>query len=124
VKSPTVKFVVTDTHMGLGHSGLNEVIRAHKKQNPLFAKVMNTDGGLILFLNKSRTAAKLYAENGPVIGYLRLPAGKLTERSIEFIPETFGGSLQYASAAKSAFKKFLEVEKESKVGAKTQLQFG
>lgn len=115
---PVVRFVITDTHMGLGHSGLNEVIRAHKRKNSLFSKVMNTDGGMVLFLNTSRTAAKLFRENGEVIGYLRLPSGsRLTERNIDFIPETFGGSVQYASAVKNAFKKFLEIDGDRKTAA-------
>lgn len=123
---PTVRFVVTDVHMGLGHVGLNEVIRAHKKKNPLFAKVMNGDGGLVLFLNTSRTAAKLFMENGEVIGYLRLPGGgRLTEKSIDFVPKTFGGSIEYSSAVKSAFKKFLDIESETKkVADKSNLYAG
>lgn len=106
----SVRFVITKTHMGLGHTGLNGVIRDYKRKNPLFASIMK-EGGLVLFLNNSYTAAKLYAENGEVIGYLRLPGGeKLTVRSIDFIPKTFGGSLEYSSATKSALKKFLEMD--------------
>lgn len=101
--------------MGLGHAGLNDIIREQKKKNPLFAKVIKDDGGLVLFINTRRTAAKLYQENGEVIGYLRMPDGsRITERSIDFIPKTFGGSVEYASAVKAAFKKFLEVEKDAR----------
>lgn len=113
---PQVKFVITDVPMWLSHAGLNEVIRVHKKKNDIF-KAGIKDGGLILFLNAPRTAAKLFSENGEVIGYLRLPnGGKLTERSIDFIPKTFGGSVEYSSAVKRDFKKFLEEEKKQKPG--------
>lgn len=118
----TVRFIITDTHMGLGHAGLNEIIRREKRKNPLFAKVMNGDGGLVLFLNTARTACKLYAENGEVLGYLRTD-GAITEESVSLIPRTFGGSLEYASAVKNAFKKLLAVEKKS-LSDKAQLQTG
>jgi hypothetical protein len=106
-----VRFVITDVHMGSQHDGLDEVIRIQKRKNPLFAKVLKEDG-LVLFLNTSRTRAKLYREGGEVIGYLRTRDGrKLTESTIDLIPQTFGGSVEYAQATKSAFKKFLEIEK-------------
>lgn len=123
MSKPIVRFIVTDVHVGLGHAGLNEVIRAHKKKNKLFAQVMKEDGGLVLFLNGPKNACKLFAENGSVIGYLRLP-GQITERSIDFIPATFGGSLEYSSAVRSAFKKFLAVEKTRTNVDKSQLQTG
>jgi hypothetical protein len=117
-----VRAVIQDVHMGLGHSGLSDVIRAHKKKNKLFAEVMKTDGGMVLFLNASRTAAKLFYENGEVIGYLRMQS-KLTAENIDLIPRTFGGSLEYSSAVKNAFKALLQIEneKKSKVADKTLL---
>ncbi len=117
---PVVRFVITDTHMGMGHSGLNETIRQHKKKNQLFAKVMRNEGGLVLFLNTSMTAAKLFQENGNVVGYLRMP-GKLTEKNIDLIPKTFGGSLEYSTAVKSAFNKFFEAEKRQSHSERTAL---
>lgn len=119
---PVIRYVITDVHMGLGHAGLNEIIRAQAKKNELFAKAMRVEGGMVLFLNASRTAAKMYRENGEVIGYLRMPSGaRLTEANLDLIPRTFGGSVEYASAAKNAFKKFFEVEKPSKVAARAAL---
>ena len=109
--TPVVRFVVSDVHMGSQHDGLDEVIRTEKRKNPLFAKIIK-QGGLILFLNTPRTRAKLYAEGGAVLGYLRTRDGrKLTAETIDEIPATFGGSVQYAEATKRAFKKFLEIEK-------------
>ncbi len=111
---PTVKFVITDVHMGLGHDGLNEVIRAHKKKNPLFSR--NLEGGLVLFINKDRTRAKLYAEQGEVIGYLRLANNqKITEKSVHLIPATFGGSVEFSSATKRAFTSLFTIEKTARV---------
>lgn len=91
MSKPLVRFIIADTHMGLGHEGLEEVISLHKKQSPLFARALKTESDLILFVNKSLTAAKLYASGGRVIGYLRLPRGRvITERTIGEIPATFG----------------------------------
>lgn len=119
---PVVKYVITDVHMGLEHVGLTEVIRAHKKKNPLFAKAISTGGGLILFTNKSRTAAKLFSDGGEVLGYLRLHNSTLNERSIDLIPKTFSGSVEYASAVQSAFKKLFTIDKAKKrVSIETQL---
>ena len=120
---PVVKFVITNTHMGLGHEGLSDIIREHKKKNHLFAKVMKQEGGLILFLNNSMTAAKLYSEDGAVLGYLRMPGGRrLTAEAIDQIPRTFGGSVGYSSAVVSALKQFLVVE--SKRTSETELHAG
>lgn len=101
---PVVRFVITGVHMGLGHDGLAEVIRAHKKKNPLFAKVMNLNGGLVMFVNKNRTKLKLYSEATSVIAYLRLRGRGVTEDAVNLIPRTFGGSVQYANAVKHAFE--------------------
>lgn len=106
----TIGFVISDVHMGLSHDGLNEVIKAHKKKNPLFARAVK-QGSLILFVNKSRTKAKLFEQDGSVIGYVRAPGGrKLKASTIDFIPETFGGSVEYSRAVKVAFSKLFEVE--------------
>lgn len=111
---PLVKFVITDVNMGMEHSGLTEVIAIHKRKNKLFADSIRVNGGLILFINKPRNAAKLYSDSGHVLGYLRMP-GKLTEKNIDTIPATFGGSVEYSNAVKSAFKKFLELDKVTKI---------
>lgn len=92
---PVVRYVITDIFMGMSHNGLQAVIDAHKKQNALFARVIKSPGSLVLFLNVSRTAAKLFAPNGDVVGYLRMRS-KLTARMIDRIPEAFGGSVEYS----------------------------
>lgn len=117
---PVVKFVITDVHMGLGHDGLNEVIKHYKKKNQLFAKTLSLGGGLILFLNTSRTRAKMFMENGSVIGYLRVPTGKLTERSLSIIPETFGGSVEFSKAAKKGLESFFRMEADVKKEERTE----
>lgn len=110
--TPTVGFVVTDIHMGLQHDGLNEVIKTHKRRNALFARAMKDRNKLVLFLNTAKTRAKLFSEDGAVIGYLRLPGNhKLTETTLDLIPATFGGSLEYAQAAKRALKTLFEMER-------------
>lgn len=109
--NPCIRFVITDISMGLGHFGLNEVIREHKKKNKLFAKILNTEGGLVLFVNRPRNACKLFSENGTVIGYLRTP-GKITASSIDRIPATFGGSVEYSSAVKNALSKLVVSDNE------------
>lgn len=107
---PTVRYVVPDVHMGSQHDGLTEIIKTHKRKNALFAKAINS-GGLILFLNTPRTRAKLFRDGGEVIGYLRTKDNRpLTAETIDLIPKEFGGSLEYATAVKSAFKKFLALE--------------
>lgn len=35
MSKPLVRFIIADTHMGLGHEGLEEVISLHKKQSPV-----------------------------------------------------------------------------------------
>ena len=112
---PVVRFVISDVNMGLGHDGLNEVIATHKKKNPLFAKVMRNPGELVLFVNVARTKAKLYAEGGEVLGYLRMPVRRtINAETIDRIPNMFGGSVEYSRAVKSAFQKFIEADKGSK----------
>lgn len=115
--SVKVKFVIADVNMGAGHNGLNLIIEAHKKKNKLFAQSIK-DGGLILFINSKRNRAKLYEKGGAVLGYLKLHGRRLTEKSIDSIPQTFGGSVSYSTAVKSAFKKFLE-EEEAQMAART-----
>lgn len=106
----TVSFVISDVHMGLSHDGLTEVIKAHKKKNPLFSRAIKT-GTLVLFVNKSRTKAKLYEQDGQVIGYVRAAGGrKLKPSAIDAIPETFGGSVEYSRAVKVALSKLLELD--------------
>lgn len=113
---PQVRFVITDTYMGLSHDGLCEVIRLMKKKNPLFAKTMQIEGGLILFVNKARTKAKLLSESGNVFAYLRIPGDRrLTEESLDELPASFGGSVEYAKAAKTALKNLLQIEKSNRV---------
>lgn len=111
MKKVICKYVIAETNMGLGHAGLDLVIEAHAQDNKLFAKSME-EGGLILFLNSARTAAKLYEPGGDVIGYLNLRGRKITRRTIDLIPESFGGSMDYSNAAKAALDKFLKHEHE------------
>lgn len=112
---PVVRFVILDVHIGLGHDGLNDVIRYQKKKNPLFARALKTSDELILFLNKSRSKAKLYSEGGNVIGYLALPRGQvITAKKLDEVPRAFGGSLEYGKAVKSALDALEKTE-----GAKT-----
>jgi hypothetical protein len=122
VKKPTVKYVIADVNMGLGHSGLDLLIDAHAMENKLFARTME-DGGLILFINTARDRAKLYEPGGDVIGYINTRGRKLTYRSLDLIPQTFGGSVEYSQAAKGAFEKFFkfEFERMKAATAKTQV---
>lgn len=111
---PVVKYVITDVHMGSQHDGLDEIIKLHKRRNQLFAKAIKTPGSLVMFLNTGRTRMKLFREGGEVIGYYRTRSGgKITQNSVDAIPAEFGGSVEYSTAAKSALKKFLEMEQES-----------
>lgn len=122
---PVVRFVITDTHMGLSHDGLTEVIRQHKKKNPLFARVLETEGGMVLFVNGAMTKLKLYSPNSEVIGYLKLTGGRrVSAGSIDQIPATFGGSVEYSRAVKSALSNLVKDSKaiESPV-YKTKLSF-
>lgn len=120
--STSIHYVITDVHMGLGHDGLSEVIKQHKKKNPLFAKSIQSESGLILFLNRSRTRAKLFHEHGNVIGYLKLTGErKLTQNSIDLIPLAFGGSAEYSKSARTALKSLLAAESARGPIAKTAL---
>lgn len=122
---PIIKYVIADVNMGLGHAGLDLLIDAHAQDNKLFAKTME-DGGLILFINTTRTKAKLYEPGGNVIGYINMRGRKLTLRTVNEIPETFGGSVEYSQAAKGAFEKFFkhEHERSREMIAKTQVVNG
>lgn len=112
----TIRFVIQDVHMGLGHIGLSKIIAEQKKRNKLFAQTLRQSGGLILFINTKRTACKVMADGGEVMGYFRpLNGAKITEQSIDMIPATFGGaSFELAGAVKSALKKLLDMEKSRK----------
>lgn len=100
--------------MGNGHDGLNRVIAVHKRKNPLFAKTLQIEAGLILFLNRARTKCKLMGENQAVMGYCRLPGGaKLTQKAIDQIPAVFGGSLEHSKATQRALKALLAVEERT-----------
>lgn len=113
MSKPLVRFIILDTHMGLGHDGLREVIAMHKKKNPLFARALKTESDLILFINRPLNAAKLFAASGNVIGYLRLPYGRvIDERAVGEIPATFGGSVEYSKAVKAALQSFVGAQSE------------
>lgn len=110
---PTIKYVISDVHMGLSHDGLTEVIRSYKKKNKLFAETM-ASGGLVLFINSAQDKAKLFGEGGEVLAYLKMPGRRaINEEMINMIPGTFGGSVTYSQAARAAFKGFMALEKRS-----------
>lgn len=108
---PEIRFVIQDTPMAYSHDGLTEIIRMHKRKNPVFKQHMEA-GGMILFVNKAMNRCKLFSEDGNVIGYLRITTGKLTETAINSIAETFGGSLKHSDATKRALKALLKEVKD------------
>lgn len=112
--SPRVGYVITDISMSLSFDGLNNVIREFKKKNQLFRQMLEKDPALILFVNSARTKAKLFSEEGTVIGYLSLGGRKLSAKSIDQIPETFGGSLEYSKATKRALTELFKEEEKAK----------
>lgn len=123
---PTVKFVIADVNMGMAHTGLDKLITAHAKANRLFAQSVK-DGDLILFINKKKNRCKLFSHNGEVMGYLRLYGGRtLSQATVDLIPATFGGSVAYSGAVKSAFTRFMQAEEsmEKQRRAKTMLLTG
>lgn len=108
---PVVKFVITDVHMGLQHNGLSQLIKSFKKKNPILSRAIDVDNCLVLFLNKKRTKAKLFQDNGRVLGYLSLPPGQaLNQKTLNLIPEAFGGSIEYSKTVKNALSKFMDIE--------------
>lgn len=107
-----VKYVIQDVHMGLGHEGLSDFVRSYRK------KRLISESGLILFINKARTKCKIYQEDGQVLGYLSLKVGTLTPKSLDLIPATFGGSLEYSRSAKKALEEFFKSEQYNHVGLK------
>lgn len=105
-----IQYVIENVHMGYGHDGLQEILTAHRKKNPLFSRALTATGGLILFVNKAKTKVKLMHENGACLAYLRIPAHLgLCEESIRLIPATFGGSLGLSQAVKKALRGYHEV---------------
>lgn len=112
---PQVKFIFQGTHMILGHNGLGELIKEERKKNALFRRVYDQGPCLILFINKARTRAKLFSPSADVIGYLRVPASsRLLRKTLDLIPNTFGGSIEYArSVVKALDAMFIAEEKRA-----------
>ena len=101
--SPAIKYIIPDVHMGASHRGLTQMIKNQKKVNSDFKRALKS-GGLVLFVNGKRTAAKIYRENGPVVGYLRLHEGTIMNlEDVMPIAEEFGGSISFSAELRRAF---------------------
>lgn len=111
---PLVAYIIMDVHMGMGHDGLSQVVLLHRRKNPLFARYIDTKGGLVLFVNKGRTRFKLMHPDGDVLGYCRVPARLgFSEEAVRLVAKTFGGDVEVAEAVRKAFtlappRKFIE----------------
>jgi hypothetical protein len=83
----------------LGHEGLMHLCK-HKFSLDL-AKLDDRD--LVVFLNRGKDKLKIVGRQGIVLGYVRLPKGRLMLDAIQYIPETFGGKgFNYDAALKKA----------------------
>lgn len=110
---PIVRYVIDDVDLRNGHDGLDLILKKEKKGNDLMTKTLRDKGGLVLFLNTKRTKAKLYSEGGHVLGYFSTRSGrKLTPSCLDEIPATFGGSVEYAAAVKTALKQLFRMEEK------------
>ena len=91
-----------DVHMGLGHQGLSDLARKHKRSVDKLEA-----GDFLLFMNRSQTAFKLYAA-GNVIAYYKSTRGRIEPSTITMLPKYFNGTrIDYDGALKEAVEKSL-----------------
>lgn len=110
--SPTVQFVMTDVCMSMGHTGLTELINKEKKANAFFNRAMDKDDALVLFVNKARTACKLYSPNNWVVAHLKLRHGvRVSNLLVHVIPKSFGGSIELTRSVEKALMVLNKLEK-------------
>lgn len=99
MSQPKVKFAFSNVSMALGHDGL--AIIAKK-----FGVKMETltNGECILFINRQRDKLKLIDGTGVVMGYIRIPKGRvLPVEAIQYVAQAFSrsGKLDVDKAVKS-----------------------
>jgi hypothetical protein len=109
---PTIRFVFTEAYMGSQHKGLKRIMDEYAEKNAIFARVIKQEGALCLFINAKKTACKLYG-GGHVLAYFK-SEHPLTVATISSIPESFGGSIEIATAARNSFKRLFIIEKITK----------
>lgn len=103
MSKPKIKKVVQGVHMGLGHTGLAELL---KKEAKVDVQALEP-GELVLCLNTFGDKLKILGQRGLVIGYLKLPGQqRIMMNALQYIPETFGGSgFNYDLACRRALEK-------------------
>jgi len=94
--------VFLNTHMGLGHNGLTSLAAQKRVSLPSLPT-----GEHVVFINRARTALKMYSP-GNVVHYLKLPPGqKLRMETVQHFPNSLGGGeIQYGKALAASFEKF------------------
>lgn len=92
-----------DTDLRAGHDMLaDKAIR-----NKINVKALGR-GEFVVFVNRAKTALKMFAGSANLVAYLRLEKGKLDLRTISLIPEYFDGSeIKYDLALKKVIEKDL-----------------
>ena len=92
--------VFSNVHMGYGHPGLSAILK--KNIGRMFPK----DGELFVFINKKKSAAKVYAAKN-IVFHLKPESGRIEMHSILELPHAIGvdGTLNYSKALELALKR-------------------
>jgi hypothetical protein len=100
---PRIKSVIQGVHMGLGHDGLQTLL---KKNLQLDLRKLE-DGELVMCINKLGDKMKIIGGRGRVLGYLKLPnKERIAFDALQYIPQTFGGDgLNYDAACKKMLER-------------------
>lgn len=114
VNGPHVVMIFDNVHMGLGHDGLADIAKKHRKDPARLVP-----GELLMFINRAKDKMKVYGPN-QVIAYLRMPHGRrIVLEAIQYIPQAFArsGKIDYDAA----LKRVLEAKMAAKTGERRTL---
>lgn len=103
-KTGRIVRVFLDTHMALGHTGLDELA---KKEGVSLSALDR--GDFVVFINTQQTAMKVFT-GGNIYAHLKMPGShKIDLRVIRLIPSFFtGAQLNYKGALADLIKKQLK----------------
>jgi len=106
---------IPDTDMRCRHDGLLE----HARRNGVRREDLSP-GDLLAFINTSADRIMVFGmtdekDGFGVLGYYRAPHGRIEPRSIQFIPQVFGGGrLDMDRATEMAVEKMIEASRQRK----------
>ena len=96
-----IKKIVFGVPMSYGHTGLIEFLREHARIDVEGLP----SGELIAVVNRQGDKAKIIGASGTILGYLKLPSGKIRRDDLESISRVFGGhGFNYTAGATLAMR--------------------